>query len=274
MALSDKKTGTMGSPIDDIAYLARSEHRVRTLVALRDRPRTRSDLWELTGVSSSTMRRTVRAFEERNWIRREGHRYETTQLGAFIASAMEELIGRIETERSLRDVWHWLPGDESGFTLEVCADAVVTVAEPDAPYGPVNRFAALLDETETFRFVGSDIAVLEPSKDVLRRRIVDGMQTEIIDPPAVARRILSTYPDHCSEPLESGNFAVLLHDELPPYGVGLFDDRIAVSCYDQATGSVRVLIDTDVPAAWEWAESVYSAYRRDASPLAEESLLE
>ncbi|GAB3677248.1 helix-turn-helix transcriptional regulator [Halopiger thermotolerans] len=256
-----------GSPIDDIAYLVRSEHRVAALVALAARPRSRSELRELAGVSSSTIRRTLREFEDRNWIRREGYRYEATQLGAAVATAMEEVIARVETERALRDVWHRLPGEDHGFTLEMCADATVTVARPADPYAPVNRFESLLRRTTAFRFVGTDIALFEPCKDVLRRRIVDGMETEIIDPPDLAAYIIETYPDHCSEPFESGNLAVFVHDDLPPYGIGIFDDRIAVSCYERDSGTVCVLVDTDAPPAREWAESRYEAARLEARPL-------
>ncbi len=260
----------MKSPIDDVAYLVRSEHRITALVALSARPRSRSELGELTGVSSSTIRRTLREFESRNWVRREGYQYGATQLGTFVASAMEDVIDRMETERTLRDVWHWLPEDEREFTIEMCTDATLTVAEPDDPYRPVNRFATLLRETSEFRFVGSDVALLEPCKDVLRQQIVDGMRTVIIDPPTVARYILETYPEHCSEPLESGNLTVVTHDELPPYGVSLFDDRVAISCYDQDSGTVRVLIETTAPAARAWAESTYSTYHDEAQPLATE----
>lgn len=177
------------SPIDDIAYLVRSEHRVPTLVALTVRPRSRSELWEMTGVSSSTIRRTLSEFEDRNWIRRRGYQYETTKLGAFIASAMAELIEQVDIERNLRDVWEWLPGEDSGFQIEMCADAVVTVAEADNPYSPINRFLTLIRETDRFRFVGSDLALLEPCRDEFCQRVIDGMQTEIIDPPSAAKYI-------------------------------------------------------------------------------------
>ena len=94
-----------GSLIEDVAYLTRSEHRVTTLVDLTVRPRSRSELWEAAGVSESTIRRTRREFEDRHWIRRDGYPYEATELGAFIATAMADLIERFDTERQLRDVW-------------------------------------------------------------------------------------------------------------------------------------------------------------------------
>jgi predicted transcriptional regulator len=253
--------------IDDGAFLARSEHRVTVLAALADRPRSRSDLREMTGVSSSTIGRTIREFEERRWIARDGHRYGATPLGSFVASAVTGVLERIETERKLRDVWDWLPIEASRLSVETLSGAVVTVATADDPYRPVNRFVSLLRRTNRFRFVGSDLALLEPRKDELRQRIVDGMETEIIDPPNVARYVLSAHPEHCSDPLESGNLTVRLHDDLPDYGLGLFDDRIGISGYDPDSGTVRVLIETDEPEVCEWAESTYESYRCEARPL-------
>lgn len=258
---------TTGRPIDDISYLARSEHRVPTLVALAARPRSRSELWEMAGVSKSTIRRTLTEFEERNWIRKEGYKHEATQLGAYVASAMVDVVERVETEQKLRDVWDWLPGEESGFTIEMCSEAVVTVADADNPYRPVNRFTSLLRETDQFRFAGFDVAMLEPCKDELCEQIIDGMHAELINPPRVAEYIRSTCPELFSETLQSGELTIRLHDELPSYGVSLFDDRIAISGYDLDGVTVRVLVDTDAPDAREWAESIYTTYRRETPTI-------
>ncbi|MDX1744532.1 MAG: MarR family transcriptional regulator [Halobacteriales archaeon] len=263
-----------GSPIEDIAYLARSEHRAPTLVALTVRPRSRSELWEMTGVSSSTIRRTLSEFEARKWIRRDGYQYETTPLGAFVATAVAELIERVEIDRKLRDVWHLLPDEEGGFSVEMCADAIVTVADADDPYRPVNRFVELLRETDRLRFAGLDVAMLEPCKEVLCQHIVDGVEAEVINPPRVANYIRSTCPELFSEALGSGNLTVRLHDELPTYGVCVFDDRIAISAYDPDSITVRVLVDTDDPDAREWAESTYQFYWRTTPTLPLEPPLE
>jgi len=268
------RPNSKGSPIDDIAYLSRSEHRAPILVALTARPRSRSELWEMTGVSSSTVRRTLSEFEERNWIRKEESRYEATPLGAHIASAVAELIERVELERTVRDVWQWLPDEESGFTIEMCADAVVTTAEADNPYAPVNRFLTLVGETDWFRFVGSDIALLEPCRDEFCQRVVDGMQAEIIDPPGVATYIRSTYPELSAKTLESGNLTVRLHDDLPLYGIAIFDHRIAVCGHDPDSVTVRVLLDTDSEDARDWAESKYDFYRHQTSTAPLEMVVE
>lgn len=266
----DASTGS--STIEDMAYLTRSEHRVLALVALAVRPRSRSELSEETGVSSSTIRRTLSAFEERGWIRKEGYQYETTQLGGYIATAMAELLERFRTEGQVRDVWEWLPGEEHGFTIEMCAGAVVTKADADDPYRPVNRFMSLLRETDQFRFARFDVALLEPCKEELCQLIVDGLKAEIIDPPRVAKYVRSSCPELFAETLESGNLTLRLHDDLPGFGVGIFDDRVAVCGYDPDSVTVRVLVDSDAPAVREWADSTYAAFRRTTPTIPLESM--
>lgn len=262
------------TPIDDIAYLARSEHRIRSLVAMTERPRSRSELCELTGVSSSTIRRTLDEFEDRIWIRKDGYQYTATRLGRVVASGMEDLIERVETERKLRDVWHYLPDEVSEFTFETHSETTVTIAEYDTPYRPVNRFKSLFQESDRFQFVGIDVGLYEPCKDEFRQRILNGMEAEIIDPPNVARYMCSTYPERCAELVESGNLTVLLHDDLPPYGISLFDDRIAISGYDHDSGGLKALIDTNTPEARKWAESVYTSYKSDARAFDHTPLVE
>lgn len=217
----------------------------------------------MAGVSESTIRRTLGEFEDRGWVRRDGYQYETTELGAYIANAMAALIDRFETEQKLRDVWEWLPGEESGFTLEMCTEAEVTVADADDPYRPVTRFTQLLRDTGTSRLVRLDVPMLEPCREEFCQRIVDGMETELITAPRVVNYVRSNCPELFAEALESGNLTVRLHDDLPTYGVCVFDEQVAICGYDIDNVSVRVVIDTDGSDARDWGESIYRTYRRE-----------
>ncbi|WP_293033316.1 winged helix-turn-helix domain-containing protein [Natronococcus sp.] len=267
MSIDSTPAAPREAAIADVASLVRSEHRAPALIAMAARPRTRADLRELTGASPSTIRRTLRTFEQRSWVRRDGHRYGATALGAAVASGMETLLALIETERTLRGVWTELPEAVLELALERPGTTTVTVAEHDTPYRPVNRFRSLLRKTDRFRFVGFDVGLYDPCTDEFGRRVLEGMEAELIDSPDVAEYMLSTYPERCDRLLESGNLTALVHDELPPYGVSRLDDRVAVSGYDPDSGGVTVLVDTDAPEAREWADSVYAAYRSEARPL-------
>ncbi len=74
--------------------------------------------------------------------------------------------------------------------------------------------------------------------------------------------------------LKQDNFTVLEHNELPSYGIGLLDDRVAISCYEQDSGTVQAMIDTDVPEVRDWANSVYASYRSDARPIESQRIRE
>ncbi|ELY59790.1 DNA binding protein [Natronococcus amylolyticus DSM 10524] len=265
---------TADSPIGDIAYLARSEHRIPALAALAERPRSRSELCEETGVSSSTIRRTVNEFEDRRWIRKDGHQYVATPPGEAIVSVMEDAIDRVETERELRDVWHRLPDVVGELPTETWSELTVTVADPELPYRPVNRFESLLERTTTLRFVRPEVALMDPCLNRLHERVDSGVDVTLIDRPNCHLYFLTTYPERSAELLRRTNFTVLQHDDLPPYGTGLLDDRVVISCYEQDSGMAQAMIDTDVPAVRDWARSVYERYRSDARPIEPRQLVD
>lgn len=264
MGRVNMKHHSRGSLVADIGYLTRSEHRVPTLVALTERPRSRSELCESAGVSSSTMRRTLAEFDDRVWIRKNGYQYVATRLGEAIAAGMEDLIERVETERKLRYVWHWLPDVIREFPFERWSELTITVAEPDAPYRPVGRFESLLRETTTLRFLRPEVALMDPCFDVLYQLIGEGIDMTLIDRPECHKYFLSRYPDRSSEMVQQDNFTVLEHDDLPPYGIGLLDECVTISYYEPGSGTVQAVIDTDAPAIREWAKSIYETHRSSA----------
>lgn len=77
---------------------------------------------------------------------------------------------------------------------------------------------------------------------------------------------MENYPERCVEVCASGNLTIRLRDALP-FGLALFDDRVGVAVRDAETGALRSFVDTDSPAAREWAEAVYGRYEADSIPL-------
>lgn len=57
--------------------------------------------------------------------------------------------------------------------------------------------------------------------------------------------------------------------EDPTFGLTLYDGaHVVVRAYDDETGSIELMADTDDPAAVSWAEDVVEHYRRAADPPA------
>ena len=84
---------SMESVIDDIAYLARSLHRIPAFVALTERFRMRSELCESTGVSSSTFRRSLDEFEdsEENRLLSTNHDNTPIRHGGFAVARLDSV---------------------------------------------------------------------------------------------------------------------------------------------------------------------------------------
>ena len=259
----------MGATLDDIGFLVSSDHRVGVLDTLNEGPCDRDELRTVTGASSPTMGRVLNDFRDRNWIDRDGHTYQLTGLGEFVADQFAEFLDAMAVERRLRDVSPWLPDELEGFSVELLTDAVVSYPGPGYPYEPIDRHIQLVEETDTIR--GFGMVLLKASAlEVYFDCLFDGLTVEMIYPPHVFETMLAWDPEIVSEAIQRDNYTVMLHDALPNSewcGICLSDDRVSLCCYEPETGMLRSLIDTDDPEAYSWGESVVERYRADARLL-------
>ena len=265
----------MNSPLDEIEFLARSDHRVEVLGALAGAPRDRTDLRAATGASSPTMGRILGDFEERRWVTRNGQAYELTRLGEFVAEKFANLREAMETERRLRDVVSWLPREMDGFTVGLFADATVSYPGPGYPYEPVERVTQLIEGTESMRGFGTTV-VKSSNLEAACRAILDGMEFEFIYSPGVLETIAAWNPERIAEADGCENCTTFVHDSLPDSdwcGLGIYDDRVGICCHDTETGMLKAVVDTGSPAALAWAESAYERYRNEARLLDDEASL-
>ncbi|MFB9806949.1 helix-turn-helix transcriptional regulator [Haladaptatus pallidirubidus] len=259
----------MHSPIKEIEFLARSDHRIRVLEALTEGPCDRKKLRVTTSASSPTMGRVLADFEDRRWIVRDGPDYQLTQLGAFVADRFLDFREAMETEYKLRDVWQWLPREMEGFSVDLFADAVVSYPGSRYPYEPVERLTQLIKGTTRLR--GFDNIVYKSiNNEAVCQAVLDGMELEYIYSPDALQGTIAWNPERIMEAASCEHCTVLIHDSLPDgdrCGLGIVDDRAGICCHDAETGALRAIIDTDAPKAREWAISAFERVRRDAKPV-------
>lgn len=259
----------MESPIEEIEFIARSDHRTGVLDALADGPRDRNELYDATGASAPTMGRILADFEDRQWVARDGRRYDLTPLGEFVAEQFDDFRTAMDTQQRLRDVWQWLPMEIDGFDFELFEDPVISRPGPAYPYEPIERVTDMVAETETMR--GFGMAMLKSSSlEAFFDRTRDDLVCEYVYPPAVFEELLAWDETRVADAAARDNYTPMLHDDLPVdewCGICLFDERVSFCCYEPETGLLRALVDTGAPEMYEWAESVYERYRREARPL-------
>lgn len=231
----------------------------------------RRELEHHLSVSKSTVHRFTRSLREHGLIERSGDEFVLTPLGEMSIEEVTTFKTSIETLWELAPVLEVVSANGIEINVAALADATVTIAEPGNPYRPVNRFMSLMSETNTL--CGLDPASINPLHiDEIYERIVTGMKTNVVFRPAIVEELLLSNPKRAQTAFESGNLTIRTHEDLP-FGLTLYDDRMGVGIYGEEMGLLRMYVDTDAPAAYEWAEEIYTNYWDNAIALTEHTEL-
>ncbi|MWV64005.1 transcriptional regulator [Halorubrum sp. JWXQ-INN 858] len=237
------------------------------LEALRAEPLDRREIEARLDVSRATSHRFTRWLDERGFVERVDGRFRLIGRGEAVADELLRFEANVRTVHRLAPLLDLICEDHQEFVIEPFVDARVTLAEPEDPYQPVERFVSLLNESKTFR--GFNTTHMAPlALGGFHHRIFEETDTEIIDLPRIVEKLLETYPERAREAIDRGHLTLRTRDDLP-YGLAIFDERVGIGGYDEATGLMQVFVDTDEPIACEWADRVYVSVKADSEPLDE-----
>lgn len=261
----------MNTSVEEIEFLARSDHRVNALGALAAGPQSRDDLRTVTGASNATVGRLLNEFDSRTWIKRRGQRYELTLLGELIAEGFFDLVERFETERSIRDVWQWIPFDQMGVGIECLSDATVTQAtenNPLAVMARVREFERRTTETQCF----ADYFP-EPCIDTRGEAIAAGTQRleAVFTHSAVTATMSSKWASRFTEIVASERTDISLYPGEITHAAGI-NDGVAYLVIEDDENNVVALVETDDERVVGWVEGRFEAYRRDSTVLTIDAL--
>lgn len=237
------------------------------LEALRTEPLDRREIEDRLDVSRATSHRFTRWLDEQGFVEKVDGRFQLTGRGEAVADEVLRFEANVRTVHRLAPLLNIICEDHQEFVLEPFVDAHVTLAEPDDPYQPVERFISLLSESETFRgFNTTHMAPLVLGG--FHDQIFEQTDTEIVYHPHIVEKLFETYPERAHEAIDRGHLALRTRDDLP-YGLAIFDECVGIGGYDEATGLMQVFVNTDDPIACEWADRVYASIRADSEPLDE-----
>ncbi|MBX0297862.1 helix-turn-helix transcriptional regulator [Haloarcula nitratireducens] len=235
------------------------------LEALRNDPLDRREIEARLDVSRATSHRFTQWLDEQGFVEKVDGRFQLTGRGETIADEVLRFEANVRTIHRLAPLLDSICEDHQEFVVEPFVDATVTVATPEDPYQPVERFISLVHASETFRgFNTTHMAPLVLGE--FHQRIFDGTDTEIIYLPHIVETLFETYPTQATEAINRGHLTLRTRDDLP-YGLAIFDERVGIGGYDERTGLMEVFVDSDSPIAQEWADRVYATVKADSDPL-------
>jgi len=149
--------------LEDIAYLSRSENRVRLLSTIATTPTARADLKARTGIASTTIGRILNEFQTRGWVERSADgAYQATPTGTLVVHEFGPLVESMATINRLGDAAGWLPIDELSIDIHHFREADIVRPAANAPFELVEDLADRLREATSFRV----LTFLEPPEPV------------------------------------------------------------------------------------------------------------
>ncbi|MGM0590358.1 MAG: helix-turn-helix transcriptional regulator [Halobacteriota archaeon] len=235
------------------------------LAELRSGAIDRRELEERLGTSQTTVHRLLTTFEECRLVRRTDDGYVLTGVGKIMLDELTSFRQAVETAAKLGPLVDAIEQTPFEFDIDRFADATVTATEPHNPYRPAHRLAELIGQTETLH--GAYKIVPNPTNvGQIHRRISKNEELEIVYEAPAAQEVMAQYPERSESLLTNEDVKVYIAETLP-FGVTLFDDRIAVAAYDTSSGLLELLVDTDDEDARAWAETVYAEFRSTARQL-------
>jgi|AntRauTorckE6833_2_1112554.scaffolds.fasta_scaffold05094_2 predicted transcriptional regulator len=251
--------------LEDVAYLARSENRVRILEALSQEPHSRRDLVDVTGVSSATVGRVLQELQSHGWAERTPRGHLTTPAGDRIVAEFEPFLGAMNAIRHLGDAVEWIPTDELDIGLHHFSD--VTVRRPDR-YDPVDVsdfFIDLLEDAATIDAL-THLVPIEAKETTM----LDGVRTGRLTVDLVLTKGLLDYlrgrPGHrarWADLVESGA-TVYGYDDRIPCNLFVIDDFVILGKSHSDSGHPYAFILSENPTIRAWAHDLVDRYRTAA----------
>lgn len=258
----------MDAPLEGIAFLARSENRVRVLRTISEKTRTRQQLREDLPMSRSTFGRVLNEFEERDLVRRSEHGYTTTPAAEAILEKFVPLLETIEGIQNLGEVIEWLPPPVRSLDFRHLrlADVITpTEANPSRPFDCVVERFRRADEIRTlartvpgrFRTIGHELSV-EGTVDI--ELVIQATWFDSL-PPEPDR--LKHWRDRAARN------EVWTTDEDVPLTFHICDDSVIIWLSEDYEDKrvIQGVLACENQVVLSWAESLYQEYRAEAEPL-------
>jgi|GEM_PF-1858294 len=269
----DDGAGPYGDAVETVAFLARSEHRVRVLSLLADGPRSRDEITERVEATRVTLSRIFGDLEDRDLIARDptATTYELTRYGDLVYRDLDRLFGTVSIGRAYPGVVERLPAEWFDFDLRCLADGELVSGDEADPMSAARFVAnAVRDATSRKALLGTFLSLpLHTFEESLRTGeepdgvvIFDADVAEtMLDDPNLRERW---------QGIESITDGPVYHrvDERVPCGVAVHDGETVFLTVDREGGNGFDVIRTTHPDVVEWADRTIDEHRTGATPLA------
>lgn len=263
--------GDSESAIEAVAFLARSEHRVRVLELLSDGAKRRAALKEETDVTRVTLSRILGDLQEQGWVACDdaANRYSLTAFGRHVYEDFARLLGTVSVGREYADVLDRLP-TELGFEMRFLATSEFVAGDSADPLAPVRVVADAVRDAETVRVVVGSFTSLPMHTHSEALRAGSAPDVEVVYGSEAAAVVLEdpTIESRWREiEAEADSTVCYSTDETVPCNVDLIDGEEVYLSIGREQGSGFDVIRCTGSEAIDWARELFERKRERAEPL-------
>ena len=239
-----------------------AERRGDVLTALAGRPLDQRDLRDAVSVSRSTVYKALRELEEADLVREtDDGRYHLTQYGRLVRRRHDDYAAKRDRLAAASSVLNALP-ESLLVPLSFVERGRVYTADRYAPERPFAQLEAVTEASVDYRCL-SPIAVTRYMDRIHGRVEAEGLDVELVveDPAVEPLRSYDRFVDAIADP----QFSLRAADRELPFGLLVTEDT-GVAClfsYGES-GSLRGMLVTEDPEAYDWAARQYERCRADS----------
>lgn len=249
--------------IEQVRFLAASEHRVEILRSLTTESLSPARIRDEHDAARATVHRILDSFEEFGWVRKTDGGYVTTSAGRIVlerfesvweaADEVESMSGFLSQFERARDVP--LPLDDY---------RVVTATRTD-PHAATEYFAkSIPNEASQLRAL---VPTVVPTINRALRPLVErGASIRLVLSRSAAETSRKSYRSEFEEALSADSLSLFVSPEAFRFGLAAVDEDVFLGGYGEK-GHLRACLHSTDDDLREWALSEFQSVRSDADPL-------
>ncbi|WP_135830128.1 helix-turn-helix transcriptional regulator [Halorussus halobius] len=249
--------------IEQVRFLAASEHRVAALGALGSSPLSPAQLREDLDVSRATVHRILDSFEEFGWVRRGDDGYRATAAGRIVLRRFDDVR---ETVAAVDSLSEFLSEFELAHDLPLPLDEYDVVAStPTDPYAAAEHFVSgVPTDADRLRAL---LPTVVPAFDRACEPLVErGASVQLVLSQSAAETSRESYPENFEQALALDSLSLSISPETFTFGLSVFDETVFLGGYDDG-GHLEVCLRSTDDDLREWALSVFRTFRDEAETV-------
>ncbi len=248
------------NPRDDISFLVGSDSRVRVLRLLHEQSLRPTEIVDRCTCTRETVQRTLSGFGDLGWVEKTDKHYHTTLAGDMVLESYEDLSSVVTEVHELRPFLEHASEEFHDLPPGVLSSTTITTATRENPHAPINRYLELMRDGHVGRFRGVTPIVSGVFNQASESAIGPETDMELVIDDSVLERSQEDYQDALQVAYDLDQFTLYLSSEPIEFGLAIIDDVSWLGAYDD-NGNLVACVDSDHPALFDWAMSVYERRR-------------